>query len=69
LFPLLNVNVAIVLSLRAILGNGTVNLAGDVELAAGDIIGLFYVSDGLTVNLNLGGVDSGGIVWSIHRIA
>ncbi|MGI6003985.1 MAG: hypothetical protein ACOX88_01010 [Christensenellales bacterium] len=69
LFPLLNVNVAIVLELRAILGNGTVTLTGDVELTAGDIIGLFYVANGLTLELNLGGVDSGGIVWSMHRIA
>lgn len=69
LFPLLNVNVALLLELRAILGNGTVNLAGDVELTAGDVIGLFYVDDGLTIALNLGGADAGGIVWSIHRIA
>jgi hypothetical protein len=69
LFPLLNVNVALLLQLRAILGNGTVNLAGDVELTAGDVIGLFYVDDGLTIALNLGGADAGGIVWSIHRIA
>ncbi|WP_285806208.1 hypothetical protein [Rossellomorea marisflavi] len=67
LFPVLNVNVALVLTLRTILGNGTVTLAGDVQLNANDTIGLFYVSDGLTVNLNLGAGQ--GIVWSVYRIA
>lgn len=67
LFPLLNVNVALVLTLRTILGNGTITLAGEVQLTAGDIVGLFYISNGLTVNLNLGGSGS-GIVWSINRI-
>ncbi|MGE7021635.1 hypothetical protein [Solibacillus cecembensis] len=68
LFPLLNVNIILVLTLRAILGNGTVTLTGDVELTAGDTIDLFYESNGLTLTLNLGGANSGGIVWSIHRI-
>jgi hypothetical protein len=69
LFPVLNVDIALVLTLRAVLGDGTVTLAGDVELDANDVIGLFYVSDGLTLSLNLGGADAGGIVWSVHRIA
>ncbi len=68
LFPLLNLNVAL-LNLRAILGNGAVVLAGDVELSAGDVIGLFYVSDGLSLTLNLGGANAGGMVWSMHRIS
>lgn len=34
----------------------------------GDIIGLFYEADGLTISLNLGGVTNAGIVWSVHRI-
>jgi len=67
LFPLLNVNVALVLTLRAILGSGTVTLAGDVQLNAGDVLGLFYVADGLTVPLDLGGTSS-GIVWSLYRL-
>ncbi|PSK07210.1 hypothetical protein C7R92_20770 [Brevibacillus porteri] len=66
-FPVLNVNVALVLTLRAILGAGTVTLAGDVQLNAGDTLGLFYVANGLTINLNLGGGGE-GIVWSIHRL-
>ncbi|GLB24773.1 hypothetical protein LXJ15735_10140 [Lacrimispora xylanolytica] len=65
--PVLNVNVTL-LTLRAILGNGTVTLSGDVELTAGDVIGLFYNSDGLGLNLNLGGNNSSGVVWSIHRM-
>ncbi|WP_143276685.1 hypothetical protein [Brevibacillus brevis] len=66
-FPVLNVNIALVLILRAILGAGTVTLAGDVQLNAGDTLGLFYVANGLTINLNLGGSGE-GIVWSIHRL-
>lgn len=67
LFPILNVNVALVLTLRAILGSGTVTLAGTVELNAGDVVGLFYVANGLTVGINLGGSGS-GVVWSMYRI-
>ncbi|MFA4133767.1 MULTISPECIES: hypothetical protein [unclassified Brevibacillus] len=66
-FPVLNVNIALVLILRTILGAGTVTLAGDVQLNAGDTLGLFYVANGLTINLNLGGSGE-GIVWSIHRL-
>ncbi|ASJ56447.1 hypothetical protein BP422_24510 [Brevibacillus formosus] len=66
-FPVLNVNIALVLTLRAILGAGTITLAGDVQLNAGDTLGLFYVANGLTTNLNLGGGGK-GIVWSIHRL-
>ncbi|MEA0564380.1 collagen-like protein, partial [Lysinibacillus irui] len=69
LFPVLNVNVALVLTLRAILGNGTITLAGEVELVAGDTIDLFYEANGLTIGLTLGGANSGGIVWSCHRIS
>ncbi|MEG0552905.1 MAG: hypothetical protein RR533_05180, partial [Carnobacterium sp.] len=68
LFPLLNVNIVLLLTLRAILGNGTVTLTGDAELTAGDTIDLYYEASGLSVALTLGGANSGGIVWSIHRI-
>ncbi|MNP10868.1 hypothetical protein D3C76_1030320 [compost metagenome] len=67
LFPLLNVNVALVLTLRAILGSGTVTLAGEVELTAGDTVGLFYEADGLTIPLDLGG-GAPGTIWSINRL-
>jgi hypothetical protein len=68
LFPVLDVNVALILDLRAILGSGTVTLAGEFALTAGDVIGLFYVSNGLTVPLNLGGANTAGIVWSVHEL-
>ena len=67
LFPILNVNIALILDLRAILGSGTITLAGEVLLNSGDRIGLYYVAGGLTLNLNLGG-SSSGIVWSVNRI-
>ncbi|WP_107839373.1 hypothetical protein [Metasolibacillus meyeri] len=68
LFPLLNVSITL-LTLRAILGNGTVTLAGDLLLNAGDTIDLYYEANGLTIGLNLGGVNAAGMVWSCHRIA
>lgn len=69
LFPVLNVNVALVLTLRTILGDGTVTLASSVELNAGDVIGLFYEANGLTVPLDLGGAGAPGIVWSMFRLS
>lgn len=66
LFPILNTSL-VILTLRAILGSGTVTLAGEVQLNANDVIGLYYVANGLTIGLNLGGT-SGGIVWSMNRI-
>jgi hypothetical protein len=68
LLPILNLSLTL-LTVRALLGNGTVTLSGEVELTAGDVVGLFYNADGLTLNLNLGGNNSGGIVWSVHRMS
>ena len=69
LFPVLNVNVALVLSLRAILGSGTVVISGDIPLAANDVLDLQYVADGLGVNINLGGTSTtNGIVWSVRKL-
>jgi len=67
-FPILDVNVALVLSLRTILAAATVPVSGTVQLNAGDVIGLFYASDGLTIPLNIGGSDNQGVVWSIKKI-
>ena len=67
LFPLLDVNVALVLDLRAVLGNGTITLTGEFELTVGDVIGLFYVSSGLTLGLDIGG-SGNGTVWSINQL-
>ncbi|WP_368654251.1 hypothetical protein AB4Y30_04225 [Ornithinibacillus sp. 4-3] len=68
LFPILNIQVTL-LTLRAVLGNGTVTLAREVELTAGDQIGLFYIANGLTIGLDLGGSGQQGIFWSINQIA
>lgn len=68
LFPVLNVSIALLLTLRTILGNGTVTLAGEASLNAGDVVGLYYIDNGLSININLGGT-SNGIVWSINRIS
>ncbi|MBO9616186.1 MAG: hypothetical protein J7619_26060 [Dyadobacter sp.] len=69
LFPILNVNVALVLSLRAILGSGTVVISGDIPLTANDVLDLQYVADGLGVNINLGGTSTtNGIVWSVRKL-
>lgn len=68
LFPILNVNVALVLNLRAILGSGTVVISGDLPLVAGDVLDLQYAASGLTVGLNLGGSGTtNGIVWSVRK--
>jgi hypothetical protein len=66
LFPILNTSLAL-LTLRAVLGSGTVTIAGDVELNTGDTIVLFYNASGLTIPIDIGG-GSQGIIWSIHRI-
>lgn len=67
LFPILNTSL-VILTARVILGSGTITIVGDVELNAGDQIGLFYENSGLTIDLNLGGLTI-PIIWSMHRIA
>ncbi|QDR79492.1 hypothetical protein [Sporomusa termitida] len=66
LFPLLNVSVTL-LTLRTILGNGTVTITGEVQLDAGDVIGLFYVANGLGLAIDIGGAST-GTVWSVYRL-
>ncbi|SDD39079.1 hypothetical protein SAMN02799630_03567 [Paenibacillus sp. UNCCL117] len=66
--PVLNVNVALVLTLRTILGSATVTLDGEVDLMQGDVIELVYVPDGLTIPINVGGNSNQGVVWSIHQM-
>ena len=68
LLPVLNVG-AVLLTLRAILGSATVTLVGDLELQKGEQIGLFFNSSGLNILLDIGGVETPGTVWSVHRIA
>jgi len=60
--PIFSVNIALVLTLRTILESATVTLSGDVELQAGDEVGLYYEANGLTYSLNT------DTVWSIHRL-
>jgi hypothetical protein len=67
-FPIFNTNVALVLTLKTILGVGCITLAGDVNLSANDVIALVYLSNGLAINLVLGGILPPGIVWSIHSL-
>ncbi|MDR0384301.1 MAG: hypothetical protein LBH47_03205 [Christensenellaceae bacterium] len=67
LLPILNLNLTLI-TIRAILGTGNINLAGEVQLTAGDVISLSYQSSGLTLALNLGDASS-GIVWSVQRVS
>ena len=67
LLPVLNIS--LVITLRGLLGNGCVTLAGDVLLNAGDTIALVYNATGATVTLQLGNGGDNGIFWSVHRIA
>jgi len=61
--PLINVNISL-LTLRAVLGGGTITLSGTVQLAEGDVIGLYYNADGMTIALTFSNV-----VWSVYRIS
>ncbi len=62
LVSILNVAVTL-LTLRTILGNNTITLAGEVQLNAGDTIALQYNADGLGVTLVLQ-----NLVWSVYRL-
>ena len=64
----LNVNIALLLNLRVILGGGQVVLAGDVALTVGDVIGLFYLANGLTITITGGNFNPPAAVWSIHSL-
>ncbi|MEK3752635.1 stalk domain-containing protein [Paenibacillus sp. FSL E2-8871] len=61
--PILDVNIALILTIRTVLSSATVTLSGDVELQAGDEVGFYYEADGLTLGF------STDIVWSIHRLS
>jgi hypothetical protein len=66
--PILDVNIALELTLRAVLQNATVTLSADVELTDGDVISLLYVADGLTVTVNISDSEH-PTFWSVHKIA
>ena len=64
LLPLNNLDIALLFSLRAILGGGTVTLAGEASLSIGNALGLYFNADtmaGITLNFS-------NIVWSVYRI-
>ena len=66
---ILNVNIALLLTLRTILGNNSIALLGDLLLNTGDAITLVFIADGLLINLNLGGSGvTPGLVWSVHKL-
>jgi hypothetical protein len=56
------------LDLTVILANQCITLAGDVQLNAGDQIGVFYVQNNLGVTIVLGNVNPPGAVWSMHGL-
>ena len=66
--PMLDVNVALVLNLRVILGKGTVTLTGDLNLTSGDVLGLYYVPNGLTLLLTIATSSGPGVVWSMESL-
>lgn len=61
--PILNVNIALILTLRTVLGSAAVPLNAEVQLNAGDVVSLHYSANGLTLSLNVQDTN-----WSIHRI-
>lgn len=61
--PILNVNIPLLLTLRTVLGSAAVPLDAEVQLNAGDVVGLHYNASGMTLALNVQDTN-----WSIHRI-
>lgn len=62
-FPILDVDVALLITLRTLLSGSTVTLAGTVQLTQGDTLSLFYNADGLTLALSLQNV-----VWTTYPL-
>jgi len=65
--PVLNLSILGVINVRAILGSGTVTMAGDLQLNSGDLLALSYNADGINIEIDLGAPD-GNIVWSMTKI-
>ncbi|MDQ6481315.1 hypothetical protein [Dyadobacter sp. LHD-138] len=66
--PMLNVNIILVLTLKAILDRGVVTLSRNVNLTAGDVLGLFYQNNGFTPFINIGGGLTPGVSWAIRKL-
>ncbi|MCI1966605.1 MAG: hypothetical protein LKJ17_10815 [Oscillospiraceae bacterium] len=63
LLPIFDADVAI-LTLRAVLGNGGVTLTGVVSLTQGDVVNLYYDTDGMTIPITIQDT-----FWSAYRLA
>jgi hypothetical protein len=55
MFPVMNVNIVLVLTMRSIMATGSVNMNGVYQLQQGDVITLNYNADGLTIPFDIGG--------------
>jgi hypothetical protein len=64
-FPILDVNVALILTLRCVLAEGDVSMSGVVTLAAGDTVVVNYVSDGFVIPVTFGSTQP--MYWSIFK--
>ncbi len=67
--PLINVNIALLLTLRIILASAQIVLVGDLELSIGDVIGLIYDADGFIPTLTLGSNFTPGVIWSVSKLS
>lgn len=57
------VNLSLVVTVRGVLGAGTVTLSGVVELTGGDEVGLFYDDNGMTSSITISDA-----FWTLYRI-
>lgn len=67
LLPIVNLNLdltLVTLTIRAVLGSAAVTVSGLFNLTAGDVVGLFYNADGMTIGLTLSDIE-----WFIFRIS
>lgn len=62
-FPILDINIALLITLRTLLSGSTITLAGTVQLTQGDTLGLFYNADSLTLALSLQNV-----IWTTYPL-
>jgi len=67
-FPILDVSILLLITLRVILGSGAITLYTEVQLNSGDQLAIFYENAGLSINLNLGAGSNVGQLWSVHQI-
>ncbi|QRQ99431.1 hypothetical protein [Dyadobacter sandarakinus] len=67
LFPIYNVNIALVLTLRTMVNTGTLVFDDVLSLNQNDQLGLYYDNDGYTAAIELGS-SSNGITWTVMRI-